>query len=214
VAELIYYCGTMDSGKSTLALQTAHNHQSRGRTGVIFTSKDRAGSGVISSRLGLQRDALEVDPSLDLHRFVVDQLSMGERIDYVICDEAQFYEPEQIEQLAKIVDGLGIDVFAFGILTDFRTSLFPGSARLVELADRVNTLQVEALCWCGNRATHNARTSGGVMITEGEQVVVGDVAPGQEISYEVLCRRHHMRRVTARASRAAHSSYDPLPFNS
>ncbi len=84
MAELIYYCGTMDSGKSTLALQTAHNHQSRGRTGVIFTSKDRAGSGVISSRLGLQRDALEVDPSLDLHRFVVDQLSMGDRIDYFI----------------------------------------------------------------------------------------------------------------------------------
>lgn len=214
MAELIYYCGTMDSGKSTLALQTAHNHQSRGRTGVIFTSKDRAGSGVISSRLGLQRQAIEVDAEMDLHRFVVDQLSMGERIDYVICDEAQFYEPEQIEQLAKIVDGLSIDVFAFGILTDFRTSLFPGSARLVELADRVNTLQVEALCWCGARATHNARIQGGVMITEGEQVVVGDVSAEQEVAYEVLCRRHHMRRLTARASRAAHTSSDPLPFNS
>lgn len=212
MAELIYYCGTMDSGKSTLALQTAHNHQSRGRTGLIFTSKDRAGNGVISSRLGLQRGALEVDPNLDIHRLVVEQLSMGERIDYVICDEAQFYEPEQIEQLAKIVDGLGIDVYAFGILTDFRTSLFPGSARLVELADRVNTLQVEALCWCGRRATHNARTIGGVMITEGEQVVVGDVAQGGEIAYEVLCRRHHMRHVTARASGEAHSSTDPLPF--
>ena len=202
----------MDSGKSTLALQTAHNHQSRGRTGVIFTSKDRAGSGLISSRLGLQREALEVDSSLDLHRFVVDQLSVGERIDYVICDEAQFYQPEQIEQLAKIVDGLGIDVFAFGILTDFRTSLFPGSARLVELADRVNTLQVEALCWCGSRATHNARTVDGTMVTQGEQVVVGDVAPGQEVAYEVLCRRHHMREVTARSSKAAHVSTDPLPF--
>lgn len=212
MAELIYYCGTMDSGKSTLALQTAHNHQSRGRTGVIFTSKDRAGSGVISSRLGLQRQAIEVDPKIDLHRFVVDQLSMGVRIDFVICDEAQFYQREQIEQLAKIVDGLGINVFAFGILTDFRTSLFPGSARLVELADRVNTLQVEALCWCGARATHNARTMGGVMITEGEQVVVGDVSPGEEIAYEVLCRRHHMRQVTARASKAAHSSTEPLPF--
>lgn len=212
MAELIYYCGTMDSGKSTLALQTAHNHQSRGRSGLIFTSKDRAGSGVISSRLGLQRDALEVDPTLDIHRLVVDQLSMGERIDYVICDEAQFYEPEQIEQLAKIVDGLGIDVFAFGILTDFRTSLFPGSARLVELADRVNTLQVEALCWCGSRATHNARIIGGAMITEGEQVVVGDVAQGNEVVYEVLCRRHHMRHVTARTSGAGHTSTDPLPF--
>ena len=85
MAELVYYCGTMDSGKSTLALQTAHNHQSRGRTGVIFSSKDRAGAGLISSRLGLQRQAIEVDPKVDLHKFVVDQLSMGSRIDFVIC---------------------------------------------------------------------------------------------------------------------------------
>jgi len=212
VAELIYYCGTMDSGKSTLALQTAHNHESRGRTGIIFTSQDRAGKGVISSRLGLQSPALEIDPSIDIHKYVVDQLSVGKRVDYIICDEAQFYESEQIDQLARIVDGLSIDVFAFGILTDFRTSLFPGSARLVELADRVNTLQVEALCWCGARATHNARTVGGVMVVEGEQVVVGDVAPGNEVAYEVLCRRHHMRQVTARGSRAAHISTEPLPF--
>jgi len=202
----------MDSGKSTLALQTAHNHESRGRTGIIFTSQDRAGKGVISSRLGLQSPALEIDPSIDIHKYVVDQLSMGKRVDYIICDEAQFYESEQIDQLARIVDGLSIDVFAFGILTDFRTSLFPGSARLVELADRVNTLQVEALCWCGARATHNARTVGGVMVVQGEQVVVGDVAPGNEVAYEVLCRRHHMRQVTARGSRAAHISTEPLPF--
>ncbi|MSO42963.1 MAG: thymidine kinase [Candidatus Planktophila sp.] len=212
MAELIYYCGTMDSGKSTLALQTAHNHHSRGRSGVIFTNKDRAGIGVISSRLGLSSPAIEVNPGLDLHKHVVDHLSAGDRIDYIICDEAQFYERLQIEQMAHIVDGLGIDVFAFGILTDFQTLLFPGSARLIELADRVHALQVEALCWCGSRATHNARTKGGVMVVEGEQVVVGDVNPGAEIAYEVLCRRHHMRHVTARASRAAHVSSQPLPF--
>lgn len=212
MAELIYYCGTMDSGKSTLALQTAHNHQSRGRTGLIFTNNDRAGTGVISSRLGLSSPAIEVTPLMDLHKLVVDQLSLGERIDYIICDEAQFYESEQIEQLAKIVDGLSIDVYAFGILADFRTKLFPGSARLVELADRVNTLQVEALCWCGSRATHNARTIGGVMVVEGEQVVVGDVSTGADVAYEVLCRRHHMRQVTARVSGAAHTSSIPLPF--
>ena len=212
MAELVYYCGTMDSGKSTLALQTAVYHKSRGRSGLIFTNKDRAGTGVISSRLGLQSEALEVEIDLDIHRLVVERLSMGERIDYIICDEAQFYQPIQIDQLAKIVDGLGIDVYAFGILADFRTKLFPGSARLVELADRVNTLQVEALCWCGSRATHNARTVNGVMVTEGEQVVVGDVGKSDEIAYEVLCRRHHMRQVTARASRAGHISSDPLPF--
>lgn len=212
MAELIYYCGTMDSGKSTLALQTAHNHHSRGRSGIIFTSRDRAGSGVISSRLGLTSPAIEVSPGLDLHKHVVDHLSAGDRIDYIICDEAQFYERKQIEQLAKIVDGLGIDVFAFGILTDFQTLLFPGSARLIELSDRIHALQVEALCWCGSRATHNARTQGGTMVIEGEQVVVGDVTPGAEIAYEVLCRRHHMRQVTARASRAGHISSQPLPF--
>ena len=145
MSELIYYCGTMDSGKSTLALQTAHNHTSRGRAGLLFTNRDRAGSGKISSRLGLTSEAIEVHDAMDLHRFVVEALSSGRRIDFVICDEAQFYAPEQIEQLARIVDGLGIDVYAFGILTDFRTKLFPGSARLVELADRVQTLQVEEI---------------------------------------------------------------------
>ena len=139
-------------------------------------------------------------------------MSRGERVEFIICDEAQFYTPEQIEQLARIVDGLGIDVFAFGILADFRTKLFPGSARLVELADRVQTLQVEALCWCGERATHNARTINGVMVTQGDQVVVGDVSSKSEIGYEVLCRRHHMRKVTSKASRSA--TYDPLPFSS
>ena len=210
MAELIYYCGTMDSGKSTLALQTAYNHQSRGRKGLIFTNKDRGGRGVVTSRLGLRSDAIEVDPDLDLHRLVVDKLSQGERIDFIISDETQFFEPRHIEQLALVVDGLGIDVFAFGILTDFRTALFPGSARLVELADRVLTLQVEALCWCGARATHNARVQNGEMIIVGEQVVVGDTRADHAVSYEVLCRRHHMRKVTSRAAKPADNQ--PLPF--
>ena len=203
MAELIFYCGTMDSGKSTLALQTAHNHQSRGRTGLLFTNQDRAGSGKISSRLGLTSEAIEVPSDLDIHRMTVDLLSQGRKIDYVICDESQFYTPEQIEQLARIADGLGIDVYAFGILADFRTKLFPGSQRLVELADRVETLQVRALCWCGERATHNARLIDGQMVTEGEQVVVGDVSKDAQVSYEVLCRRHHMRKVTSRVSKPA-----------
>ena len=81
----------------------------------------------------------------------------GGRVDYLICDEAQFYTPAQVEQLARLVDEMGLDVFAFGITADFRATLFPGSQRLIELADRVQVLQVEALCWCGRRATHNAR---------------------------------------------------------
>jgi len=212
MAELIYYCGTMDSGKSTLALQTEHNHSTRGRRGLVYTRQDRAGTGILSSRLGLESPAIEVTPDLDFHREVVSMLSHGDRIDFLICDEAQFYEPEQIEQLAVIVDNLGIDVFAFGILADFRTKLFPGSSRLVELADRIQALQVEALGWCGSRATHNARTVGGQMVVEGEQVVVGDTDSDAVVAYEVLCRRHHMRRVTARTAQAQHMSPAPLPF--
>ena len=206
----------MDSGKSTLALQTNHNHAARGRQGRIFTSHDRAGVATISSRLGLVHDAIEVETDFNFWHYVVDSLTHGGRIDYLICDEAQFYDPEQVNQLARIVDELQIDVFCFGILTDFRTVLFPGSARLVELADRMHVLQVEALCWCGKRATHQARTENGAMVTEGEVIVVGDVdnvdeAPA-EVAYEVLCRQHHRRKLTAARAQAASLSPEPLPF--
>jgi thymidine kinase len=219
VAELQFFTGTMDSGKSTLALQTNHNHAVRGRVGRLFTTHDRAGESILSSRLGLQHDAIEVDTDFNFWRFVVDTLTQGGRIDYLICDEAQFFTADQIDQLARVVDELQIDVFAFGILTDFRTMLFPGSARLVELADRMNVLQVEALCWCGKRATHNARTENGVMVVEGEVIVVGDVddpgtgshEPG-DVAYEVLCRQHHRRRLTAARAKAVSLAPEPLPF--
>jgi thymidine kinase len=221
VAELQFFTGTMDSGKSTLALQTNHNHAARGRSGRIFTTRDRAGEATLSSRLGLTHEALEVEDDFDFWSYVVHSLTHGARIDYLICDEAQFYAPLQIEQLARIVDELQIDVFAFGILTDFRSQLFPGSARLVELADRMHVLQVEALCWCGKRATHNARTTDGVMVTEGEQIVVGDTeaadeppqADGPVVGYEVLCRQHHRRKLTAARAKAVSMVPDPLPFD-
>jgi thymidine kinase len=220
MAELVFFSGTMDCGKSTLALQTDHNHSSRGRRGVVFTQHDRAGTAVLSSRLGLEAEAVEVTPQLNFYEFVVSALSRGEHIDYLICDEAQFYLPDHIDQLADIVDGLHIDVFAFGITTDFRTQLFPGSGRLIELADRVEVLQVTSLCWCGRRGTHNARTADGHMVRQGDQVVVGDVGtPGEQaetdqpvINYEVLCREHHRRGITALTSRAEHQSRAPLPF--
>jgi len=217
MAELQFFTGTMDSGKSTLALQTHHNHAARGRAGRIFTSHDRAGAATLSSRLGLRLEAVEVAPGLDFWAYVVDSLTRGARIDYLICDEAQFYAPAQIDQLARVVDELQVDVFAFGILTDFRTSLFPGSSRLVELADRVHVLQVEALCWCGKRATHNARTEDGEMVTEGDVVVVGDVDHADtgspaDVGYEVLCRQHHRRRMTASRARAVSMIGEPLPF--
>ncbi|MGW2272805.1 thymidine kinase [Streptomyces yangpuensis] len=210
--ELVFFSGTMDCGKSTLALQITHNRSARGLQGVIFTRQDRAGEGKLSSRLGLVTEAVEVADAMDLYAYLVGELSQGGKADYVIVDEAQFLAPEQIDQLARIVDDLDKDVFAFGITTDFRTKLFPGSQRLIELADRIEQLQVEALCWCGARATHNARTVGGVMVVEGEQVVVGDVnRPSEEIGYEVLCRRHHRRRMTSAAAHAAALSPDVLP---
>jgi len=213
VAELVFFSGTMDCGKSTLALQTDHNHAARGRVGLIFTSKDRAGVGRLSSRLGLKVDAREVDERTDFWAATVTLLQAGGRVDYLVCDEAQFYTPEQVDALARIVDDLGVDVFAFGITTDFRTRLFPGSQRLLELADRVQVLQVEALCWCGRRATHNARTVGGRMVVEGEQIVVGDTDSVDEaVSYEVLCRDHHRRRMTAATATAAALSPETLPF--
>lgn len=217
MAELVFYSGTMDSGKSTLALQVDHNHRARGRVGRIYTSHDRAGEAILSSRLGLSVDAVEVGPDLDFWQDVVGHLTTGGRVDYLVCDEAQFYTAWQVDQLAKVADELDIDVYCFGILTDFRTRLFTGSARLVELADRVLTLQVEALCWCGARATHNARTENGEMVTEGEVIVVGDVEvpdrPAPLVGYEVLCRRHHRRRMTAARAQAGALSPDVLPFD-
>ena len=179
MAQLIYYCGTMDSGKSTLALQTAHNYESRGRHGLVFTNRDRAGTGIISSRLGLQSPAIEVGSEMDIFSFVESHQAKN-------------------GQLARIVDILEVDVFAFGILSDFRTSLFPGSMRLIELADRVNPLQVEALCWCGLRATHNARIINGRMTREGDQLVPGDTSPDADVVYEVLCRKHHMANMSSK----------------
>ena len=215
MADLVFFSGTMDCGKSTLALQIDHNQRARGRHGLIFTKLDRAGQSVLSSRLGLETRAVEVDDALDFWDVVAGSLVQGARVDYVICDEAQFYTPVQVEQLARIVDELRIDVTAFGITADFRTELFPGSRRLIELADRVEVLQVEALCWCGRRATHNARIVDGVMVVEGEQVVVGDTASAREglVEYEVLCRRHHMRRMNSAAARAASPTPDTLPFD-
>ena len=109
--ELVFFSGTMDCGKSTLALQIEHNRSARGLAGMIFTRDDRAGEGKLSSRLGLVTDAVEVEDGQDLYGYLVDHLSQGGRADYVIADEAQFLAPEQIDQLARVVDDLGLDVY-------------------------------------------------------------------------------------------------------
>lgn len=178
--------GTMGSGKSTLALQIHHNLTHGGLSGALCSMLDREGARV-SSRLGVSAVAVVIDPSVDLRDVARND---GDPLDYLVCDEAQFYTPEQIEQLAEIVDEHRLDVFAFGLLTDFRGRLFPGTARLLELADTAEAIQCEARCWCGDRATHNARVVDGVQVYEGELMVVDDPERAPEVTYELRCRKH------------------------
>ena len=162
MAQLIFFTGPMNCGKSTLALQTDFTEAQAGRSGRLFTRDDRAGSALISSRIGLEQPAIEVGDGFDFWEFVIHELTHGHRIDYLICDESQFFTTTHVDQLARIVDELQLDVYCFGILTDFRTELFPGTRRLVELCDRMELLQVRPRCWCGEprRTTPAPSTAG------------------------------------------------------
>ena len=207
MAELRFFYGTMGCGKSTLALQNDHNFTASGLRGRCYTMLDRRGP-VISSRIGLSRPAAVVNPAFDFLAAVRAEAgrdacasggSPADRrpvLDYLICDEVQFYSPAQIDQLAVLVDDHGIDVSCYGLTTDFTGRLFDGSQRLLEMADECIRLQVAALCWCGRRGTHNARCCDGKVVYEGEQVVMGDTTVGTGTTdgalatYELLCRRH------------------------
>lgn len=182
MAQLQFLHGLMGCGKSTLALSTHHNLARTGRVGRLFTRHDRAGE-VISSRLGLEQPATVVGDSFDFCSLA------GEGLSYLIADEAQFFSPEQIEQLAVLVDEHDVDVYAYGLTTDFRSRLFPGAQRLMELADSQLELQLKVWCWCGQPAKVSARLVGGDVAYEGPQVVIGDTQ-GASLTYTVLCRRH------------------------
>jgi thymidine kinase len=191
--------GTMGSGKSTLALQIHHNLASRDLRGLLCTQLDRDGAQV-TSRLGVSAGAVDVGHKLDLEDLCHSFATRHGGLDYLVCDEAQFYTPAQVEQLARVVDVLDVDVHALGLLTDFRGRLFPGSARFLELADERVEVQVEARCWCGARATQNARLVDGHQVYDGDVVVVGDTDHEARVSYELLCRRHWMAGETGRAT--------------
>jgi thymidine kinase len=202
-AHLRFFHGPMDCGKSTLALQVDHNQRRQGRHGLLMTQGDRSAAPQISSRVGLSRPAVDIDAETDLRLLVRDRWAGGRRVDYLIVDEAQFLTDDQVDQLAELVDESHVDVYAFGLTTDFRARLFPGTQRLLEIADDVQRVQVEVLCWCGLPGLLNARVVDGVMVRSGETVVVADTAPpdlpGEEhdssptVRYQVLCRRHHVR---------------------
>ncbi len=188
---LKFFYGPMDCGKSTLALQLDHNRGKAGFRGLLLTRYDRSAAPQISSRVGIVKPATEVDDDEDLAELVGRSWAAGIRLDYLIVDEAQFFTPAQVEQMAQLADDAGIDVYAFGIATDFLGKLFPGSARLFELADESVPLQVEVLCWCGRPGRFNARVVDGVVVKSGARVVVADTETDAVVHYKVLCRRHH-----------------------
>ena len=200
-AKLKFFFGTMGSGKSTQALQIHHNLVSRGLKVLLISQLDRE-EGRVSSRLGVSAEAQIVTPETDLLGMARTQLK-EDGLDAIVCDEAQFYSPEQIEQLAMVVDLIGVDVFAFGLLTSFQGMLFPGTARLLELADERSELQVEARCYCGQRATHNARLIDGRQVYAGALKVVGDTSDRTEAatSYELRCRLHWHQELWAQEGR-------------
>ena len=202
-AHLRFFHGPMDCGKSTLALQVDHNQSRQGRHGLLLTQGDRSAAPQISSRVGLRRAAEEISAADDLRLLVRDRWAAGQRVDYLIVDEAQFLTAGQVDQLAELVDESHVDVYAFGLTTDFRTRLFPGTQRLLEVADDIQRVQVEVLCWCGLPGLLNARIVDGVMVRSGETVVVADTGPADQfrddaisapaVRYQVLCRRHYVR---------------------
>ena len=198
--------GTMGSGKSTLALQIHHNLGRRHKRGMLLSQLDREGARV-SSRLGVSVEAVQVTPDLNLYDLASRYAADHAGIDYLVCDEAQFYSAAQADQLAVVADVLKADVYTFGLITDFRGHLFEGTQRFLEIADERVQLQVEARCWCGERAVFNGRLVNGAIVYEGETVVVGDTGDaigtplfGDTVTYELLCRRHYRSGETVRPS--------------
>jgi thymidine kinase len=195
-ALLRWHYGPMAAGKSTLLMQMDFNLRGCGRSGIRLTKLGREGAAMITSRLGLNVDATEIDEQSDLFDLVFKARATGEPVSYILADEVQFYSPRQVDQLARVVDELGIPVSMFGIATDFTSRMFPGSQRAFEVADEHLPLnvQVEVRCWCGEPARMNARVVDGTMVTEGEQVVVGDTGNAQ-VHYVLLCRPHFRQRI-------------------
>lgn len=183
MARLYFYYSTMNAGKSTMLLQASHNYRERGMRTLLLTAAldDRAGPGLIASRIGIAEPATTFAPDTDLFALVRDR---GAGCACVLLDEAQFLSQAQVWQLARVVDDLDLPVMCYGLRVDFRGQLFPGSAALLAWADELR--EVRTVCHCGRRATMVIRRDGqGRALREGAQVQVG----GNE-TYVSLCRRH------------------------
>ncbi len=185
MAKLYFHYSTMNAGKSTALLQAAHNYREGGMQPYLITAQldTRAGDGRISSRIGIGEPADTFAPGEDLFAKIDGRLSQGP-IACVFIDEAQFLSRDQVWQLARAVDDLGVPVMAYGLRVDFRGELFPGSAALLAWSDEMR--EVRTICHCGRKATMVVRKGpDGQPLRDGAQVQIG----GNE-TYVSLCRRH------------------------
>ena len=181
MAKLYFKYGAMGSSKTAQALITKYNYEENDlNVWLIKPSADtRDGAAIVRSRIGLEAECEVITPQMDIH-----QLFCANRkdSDVIIVDECQFMTMPQIEQLRAIVDEFNVPVLCFGLRTDFQTKLFPGSMRLMELADAIE--EIKTMCDCGAKATVNARINDGYIVTEGAQVVLG----GNDC-YIAMCHR-------------------------
>ena len=181
----------MNAGKSTVLLQASYNYRERGMNTLILSAAldTRAGSGKVASRIGIEAQASPFSSDMDLFEFVSKHHEQ-DKLQCVLIDEAQFLQEQQVWQLAKVADQLGIPVLCYGLRTDFQGNLFSGSAALLAIAD--NLREIRTICWCGSKATMVLRVDAdGTVIEHGEQVEIG----GNE-RYVSLCRHHWSQRET------------------
>jgi thymidine kinase len=185
MAKLYYNYSTMNAGKSTLLLQAAHNYREGGMATYLVTAQfdNRAGQGRIASRIGIGEDADTFAPDEDMFEKIKSRLTRGS-VACIFIDECQFLSKEQVWQLARAVDDLGVPIMCYGLRVDFQGNLFPGSAALLAWADEMR--EVRTICHCGKKATMVVRKGpDGRALRDGEQVVIG----GNE-TYVSMCRRH------------------------
>ena len=192
MAKLYFSYAAMNAGKSTILLQASHNYRERGMNTMLLTARldDRVAEGRIGSRIGLESEATVFDANSDMASLVAAEHARGQ-LACVMVDEAQFLTDAQVWQLAAIADEMGIPVMCYGLRTDFQGNLFPGSARLLAVADVLR--EIRTICHCGRKATMVVRQDGeGRVIREGAQIEIG----GNE-RYVSLCRRHWVEAMNA-----------------
>ena len=188
MAKLYFKYGAMGSSKTAQALITKYNYEENDlQVWLIKPSADtRDGAQILRSRIGLEAQVEAIAPNVDIYaRFLGGK---ARRCDVIIVDECQFLTERQIDQLRTIVDEHNIPVMCFGLRTDFQTRLFPGSRRLMEVADTIQ--EIKTICDCGAKATVNARINDGYIVTEGAQVVLG----GND-SYIAMCHKCYIRGI-------------------